>query len=58
MGPYFVLDHNLKPKPKNIQLYNCPTCGPGYNIRFEHTFIDEDQMKWCKRPLAVYIPEE
>ncbi|CAL1145375.1 unnamed protein product, partial [Cladocopium goreaui] len=20
-----------------------------YNIRMEHTFIDEDQMKWCKR---------
>ena len=29
-------------------------CAPwwGYNIRFEHTFIDEDQMKWAKRASA------
>ncbi|CAL1133658.1 unnamed protein product [Cladocopium goreaui] len=46
--------HNLmfwisRPKIRMVhhQLRDCKA--RRYNIRMEHTFIDEDQMKWCKR---------
>lgn len=56
-----ALAHQLRDVRKRRQQFSACVCVPcciylsvhmrssRYNIRFEHTFIDEDQMKWRKR---------